>query len=82
MAPDAGPVLAGSVEQHRAGVLSPDGAAARLNVGRTTIFKLIASGELPSVRIGKLRRIPARALMGYVERLVAGNAKSLEHKSA
>jgi excisionase family DNA binding protein len=38
----------------------------RLGVGRTTMYALLASGEIPSVAIGRLRRIPAEALNDYV----------------
>lgn len=44
-------------------------AAKVLGIGRTRTFKLIARGELRSVRIGTSRRVPAAALAEYVERL-------------
>ena len=43
-------------------------------MGRTSIYSLIASGELRSVKIGRSRRIPADALEEYVGRLTGGNA--------
>jgi excisionase family DNA binding protein len=46
--------------------LTPEEAARRLSVGRTTLFALIASGEIPSVKIGRSRRVPAEALNNYV----------------
>jgi excisionase family DNA binding protein len=46
--------------------LTVEEAARRLGVGRTTMYALIASGEIPSVTIGRLRRIPAHALNEYV----------------
>jgi excisionase family DNA binding protein len=52
-------------------LFSPEETARALNVGRTTVFQLLAQGALPSVRIGKLRRIPARAVRDYVDRLVS-----------
>ncbi len=48
---------------------TPEGAAARLAQGRTTIYELMKSGELRSVKIGRSRRIPAAALEDYVNRL-------------
>jgi hypothetical protein len=36
------------------------------------MFELIARGEIESVKIGRLRKIPADALAAYVERLRAG----------
>ncbi len=50
-------------------LLTPERAADQLDVGRTTVYSLIASGELDSVKIGRSRRIPADALVAYVERL-------------
>lgn len=46
--------------------LTVEEAARRLGVGRTTMYALLASGEIPSVTIGRLRRIPAEALNEYV----------------
>ncbi|MDF6043434.1 excisionase family DNA-binding protein [Streptomyces sp. JH14] len=50
-------------------LLPVEEAARRLGIGRTTCFALIASGELESVKVGSLRRIPADALAVYVARL-------------
>ncbi len=46
--------------------LTVEEAARRLGVGRTTMYGLVASGEVPSVTIGRLRRVPAEALKEYV----------------
>jgi excisionase family DNA binding protein len=53
-------------------LLTPEESAQRASVGRTTIYALIASGELESVRIGRSRRVPAQALEEYVARLRNG----------
>jgi len=37
-------------------------AASYLGVSRSFIYKLIANGDLPSVKIGHSRRIPVRAV--------------------
>jgi excisionase family DNA binding protein len=50
-------------------LLSPEAAGERLQCSRTTIYELMASGQLESVKVGRLRRIPAAALVEYVERL-------------
>lgn len=55
-------------------LLRPEAAAKVLGIGRTTVFRLIASGELQSVQIGRLRRIPATACRAYVEALQQGPA--------
>jgi len=51
-------------------LLTPEEAGEGLGVGRTTIYALMKSGELESVQIGRLRRIPTSALHEYAARLV------------
>lgn len=46
-------------------------AAEQLSLGLSTVRALIKSGELRSVKVGHLRRIPADALHEYVQRLDA-----------
>jgi excisionase family DNA binding protein len=46
-------------------------AARRLGCGRTTVYELMTSGELESVKVGRLRRVPADALTEYVARMRA-----------
>ena len=41
--------------------------AGHLRLGRMTIYRLIRSGDLPSILIGGSRRIAADALTGYLE---------------
>ena len=43
--------------------------AARLAIGRTRVWELIATSELETVRIGRSRRIIAQSVADYVERL-------------
>ena len=52
-------------------LLTVEEAAARLNLGRTSVFGLIKRGEIASVQIGRSRRIPARVLELYANRLLA-----------
>lgn len=59
-APDIDPTLA---------LLTVEEAARRLGIGRTYCFRLVASGELESVTVGRLRRVPADAVTEYVARL-------------
>jgi excisionase family DNA binding protein len=51
-------------------LLTPEEAARRLSIGRTTIYALMASGDLSSVTIGRCRRIPVSALRSFVVQLV------------
>lgn len=50
---------------------TPAEAGERLRLGRTTVYELMARGDLPSVRIGASRRIRRADLEAYVERLGA-----------
>ncbi|MCI0387085.1 excisionase family DNA-binding protein [Streptomyces sp. CNQ085] len=50
-------------------LLTVEEAARRLSIGRTYCYSLISSGELESVPVGRLRRVPAEAVHDYVVRL-------------
>jgi excisionase family DNA binding protein len=50
-------------------VLTIEEAAERLGIGRTLMYALVSAGEVESVRIGRLRRVPTDALDAYVLRL-------------
>ena len=52
-------------------LLTVEEAAEQLGIGRTTIFRLVRSGEIESVRIGRLRHIHVDAVKAYAARLVA-----------
>jgi excisionase family DNA binding protein len=48
---------------------TPVEAAHALGVSRSTVYELIASHVLASVRIGSCRRVPVEALRSYVRKL-------------
>ena len=48
-------------------VLTPEQAAAVLNIGRNACYAALARGDIPSVRIGRLYRIPREALLRKLE---------------
>lgn len=50
-------------------LLTVEEAADRLCIGRTLMYALVTADEIESVSIGRLRRIPADALVTYVNRL-------------
>ena len=50
-------------------LLKPEEAADALGIARTRVYQLMRVGELRSVKIGKLRRIPVAALQAYIEEL-------------
>ncbi len=49
-------------------LLRPKKAFELLDISRSTGYALIASGKLPSVRIGRAVRVPVGALKQWVER--------------
>jgi excisionase family DNA binding protein len=50
-------------------LLTVEEAARRLRIGRTLVYQLISSGKLESVKVGRLRRVPAECLPAYVATL-------------
>lgn len=50
-------------------LLRVEEAAERLGIGRTLMYELVSRGEVESVPVGRLRRIPAECLAEYVARL-------------
>jgi excisionase family DNA binding protein len=44
-------------------------AATVLGISRSKLYELLASGQLPSVRIGACRRVPADAVHSFVAEL-------------
>ena len=49
-------------------LLKPAEAAETLGIGRTRIYDMLASGDLPAIRIGRSIRIPVAALQQWIER--------------
>ena len=43
-------------------------AAHRLGIGRTLMYELLGCGEVDSVHVGRLHKVPADALTVYVDR--------------
>jgi len=44
-------------------------AAQRLGIGRTLMYELLGSGQIRSVHVGRLHKIPADALDAFIDRL-------------
>jgi excisionase family DNA binding protein len=57
-------------------LLTVEEAADRLRICRSNMYKLISSGEVDSIQIGRLRRVTPSALEDYVRRLTSGNGKA------
>ena len=49
-------------------LLRPSEAGEALGLSRSTIYELVASGEIPSVRVGRSVRVPVEGLKAWVER--------------
>ncbi|MCM0622456.1 helix-turn-helix domain-containing protein [Nocardioides bruguierae] len=47
-------------------LFTPEDVARLLHVGRPMVYNLMNSGELRSMKVGRCRRISARALADYV----------------
>ncbi|GAB2641778.1 cell division/environmental response transcriptional regulator [Gordonia jinhuaensis] len=41
--------------------------AALMRVSKMTVYRLVHSGELPAVRVGRSFRVPAKAVHDYLE---------------
>ncbi len=51
-------------------LVTPEEAGEILSIGRTTVYELMATGQLESVQIKSCRRIPVAALERFVQRLL------------
>ena len=52
-------------------LLRPAEAAEAIGIGRSKVYDLIASGDLPSIRIGGSVRVPVDELKDWIARRVA-----------
>ena len=59
-------------------LLTPEEAFNTLKIGRAKGFQMLASGDLPSIKIGRLRRIPAEGLQAWVQHQLAQQARTQE----
>jgi excisionase family DNA binding protein len=51
--------------------------AERLGLGVARTWELVASGELPSLKIGRSRRVPASAVDAYIKAGVEANDRQI-----
>ncbi|MCB2176371.1 MAG: helix-turn-helix domain-containing protein [Actinomycetales bacterium] len=49
-------------------LLSVEDAAERLDIGCTMLCELIAAGEIATITVGRLRKVPLSAITEFVER--------------
>ena len=52
-------------------LVKPDEGARLLGIGRSKMYALLATGVIPSIKVGGSTRIPADALRRWVERQLA-----------
>ncbi len=57
-------------------LLRPSEAAEAIGVSRSKAYVLIASGVLPSVRVGGCVRVPVAALKSWIDRQVAEGSRA------
>jgi excisionase family DNA binding protein len=60
-------------------LVRPNEVAELLGLGRSKVYALIASGELPSVKIGKSIRVPVEELRQWVHGRVSAPGVSNSH---
>ena len=53
-------------------LLTVEEAADRLGIGRSLMYELIGCGQIVSIRVGRLRRVPLASLTDYVAALRLG----------
>lgn len=49
-------------------LLTPEEAARLLHIARSSLYQLVLTRKLPSLKIGRSRRIPVDALADYIAR--------------
>ena len=59
-------------------LLRPMEAAEAIGVGRSKVYELLASGELPSIRIGGSVRVPVSKLRDWIERRTSERAEIVQ----
>ena len=62
-----------STASGQAVLLTVEEAAERLRIGRTSMYRLVSTGVVESVTIGRLRRVPSDCLDKFVATLRRDN---------
>ena len=52
-------------------LLTPQEAANALSINRSTLYLMLMRGEIPSITIGRARRIPVQALTAWIAQQLA-----------
>ena len=56
-----------AIDMERPWLLDSRAVAGLLGIGRTKTFQMMSSGALPTVRIGRCVRVPADALVSWID---------------
>ncbi|WNB87332.1 helix-turn-helix domain-containing protein [Cellulomonas sp. ATA003] len=67
LVPDA-QIINLTIESDEKLLLTVVDAAHRLGIGRTLMYELLDAGEIASVHIGRLHKVPVEALQDFIER--------------
>ena len=59
-------------------LLTPEQAAESLGCGRSYLFRLLSEGQIASVKVGRLRRIPVAEVERYIARLMPAGHKAAD----
>lgn len=59
-------------------LLTVEEAANKLGIGRTVMYRLVSSGAVESVTLGRLRRVPSECLDEFVTALRRGRARDTQ----
>ncbi len=66
-------------EEPRPALLTVKQAAGVLNLGRSTVYQLIADGRLDVVHIGRSARVPVDAITKFINELRTGDFVAAAH---
>lgn len=55
-------------------LLTVEEVAQAMGLGRTFVYELVMRREIPSIKLGRKRRIPVSALNDFVARQLSGEA--------
>jgi|BarGraIncu00222A_1022003.scaffolds.fasta_scaffold33452_3 excisionase family DNA binding protein len=62
--------------------LTIEEVAHRLGMGRTWVYERVLFGDLPSVKLGRARRIPAESVNAFADRITAEQIGEASHSIA
>jgi excisionase family DNA binding protein len=58
-------------------LLKPIEVGTQLRISRAKTYELIASGEIPSIKVGSSTRVPAVALQAWIDRQIEARASEV-----